>query len=170
MIQEDSTLGFEFYNTAWAIAMTVIWSPLFIVSIATARPFKFHLTQFIGSSVAILIRIVYAAIELGRMRKLIDNRAYELWIQTFDESKKEQNDDLSTSSSLEFRVWELSLAVVIAVALISKGAKNSPDRWLWWIGVTIISEVVFRLVVQTLWRKTSLGRNVKVWLKKKGKW
>ena len=150
--------------------MTIIWSPLFIVSIATARPFKFHQTQFIGSNVAIFIRIVYAATELRRMQNIIDNRAYEMWIQSFDESKKERIDDLSTSSSLEFRVWELSLAVVIAVALISSGAKNSSDRWLWWIGVTIISEVVFRLVIQTLWRKTSLGRNVKVWLKKKGKW
>ena len=170
LIEDKSTLGFEFYNTAWAIAITTIWSPLFVVSIATARPFKTHSTQFIGSCVAILVRSLYALVELGRLRKVIDNRAYEMWVQSFDETKNEQVEDLSTRSSLHFNLWGLSLPLTVAIALVITGVKRPAEAWLWWIGVTILIEVVFQVVIQILWRKTSMGRVAKVWLKKKGKW
>ena len=169
-IQDDSTLGFNFYNTAGATAMVIIWSPLFIVSLATSKPVKIHTTQFVGSCVAILIRMLYAFIELGRLRKIIDDRAYEMWVQSFDETRKEPVEDLDTTSRLQFPMWDLSAAVMIAVALVAVGGKNVHDMWLWWIGVTIIAEVVFRVVIQILWRKTSVGKKVKAWVKKKGMW
>ena len=117
-----------------------------------------------------LIRTLYTFIELRRLRKIIDDRAYEMWVQSFDETQNEQLEDLDTTSELQFPVWDLSAAVVIAVALVAVGGKSVDHRWLWWIGVTIMVEMVFRVVSQILWRKTSMGRIVKVWLKKKGKW
>ncbi len=150
--------------------MGTIWSPLFIISFATAKPFRTHSTQFIGSCVAILVRILYAFVELRGLRRIIDARAYEMWVQSFDETKIEQIEDLSTDSSLRFSIWELGIAVLLAVMLVATGAKTPARAWLWWIGVTIFAEVVFRLVIQTLWRKTRMGTAVKVWLKKKGKW
>jgi len=163
-------LGFDFYNTAWAIAMGMIWSPLFIISLATARPFRTHITQSIASCMAILVRMLYSLFELGGLRKMIDDQAYEMWVQSFDETKREQVEDLSTKSSLHLNLWELSIAVVLAVALVATGAKIPAKAWLWWIGVTIFAEVVFRVVIQILWRKTRMGKVVELWLRKKGKW
>ncbi len=119
---------------------------------------------------AVLVRMLYSLFELGGLRKMIDDQAYEMWVQSFDETKREQVEDLSTKSSLHLNLWELSIAVVLAVALIATGAKIPAKAWLWWIGVTIFAEVVFRVVIQILWRKTRMGKVVELWLRKKGKW
>lgn len=150
--------------------MGMIWSPLFIVSLATVRPFKIHSTQFIGSCIAILVRMLYSLIEIGGLKRIIEDQAYEMWVQSFDETKSEQVEDLSTRSSLHFNIWELSIAVVVAVVLVATGAKKPAEGWLWWIGVTIFAEVLFRVMIQILWRKTRMGKVVKLWLRKKGKW
>jgi len=118
---------------------------------------------------AVLVRMLYSLFELGGLRKMIDDQAYEMWVQSFDETKREQVEDLSTKSSLHLNLWELSIAVVLAVALIATGAKIPAKAWLWWIGVTIFAEVVFRVVIQILWRKTRMGKVVELWLRKKGK-
>lgn len=170
LIQDKSMLGHEFYHITWAIALVAIWSPLFIISLVTALPFRTHTTQYIVSCMAVFIRVFYMFFELVRLRKTTEDRAYEMWVQSFDETKREQVEDLSTNSSLHLNLWKLSIAVVLAVTLVATGAKIPAKAWLWWIGVTIFAEVVFRVVIQILWWKTRMGKVVELWLRKKGKW
>lgn len=61
--------------------------------------------------------------------------------------------------------WQLSLAIAVATALIILVARlAATQKWALWMGLAILTELGMRLILETLWGKTDIGRFVPRWL------
>lgn len=78
---------------------------------------------------------------------------------------------LKSSVFLQVDGWQLFLAVATATALIVVGVRFAPSqKWALWMGLAILTELVMRLVLEALWRKTDFGRLVPRWLARQTWW
>lgn len=67
--------------------------------------------------------------------------------------------------------WQPFLAVATATALITVGVRfATSQKWALWMGLAILTELVMRLVLEALWRKTDFGRFVPHWLARQTWW
>lgn len=58
-----------------------------------------------------------------------------------------------------------------ATALITVGVRfAASQKWALWMGLAICTELVMRLILDLLWRKTELGRLVPRWLARQTWW
>lgn len=80
-------------------------------------------------------------------------------------------DKLKSSVFLLVDSWQLFLAVATATALIIVGVRfATSQKWALWMGLAILTELVMRLVLEALWRKTDFGRLVPRWLARQTWW
>lgn len=67
--------------------------------------------------------------------------------------------------------WQSFLAVATATALIIVGVRFATgQKWALWMGLAILTELLMRLILEALWRKTDFGRFVPRWLARQKWW
>lgn len=80
-------------------------------------------------------------------------------------------DKLKSSVFLLVDSWQLFLAVATATALIIVGVRfATSQKWASWMGLAILTELMMRLVLEALRRKTDFGRLVPRWLARQTWW
>lgn len=78
---------------------------------------------------------------------------------------------VNSSMFLQVDVWQASLVIAVATALIIVGMRHvTTQKWALWMGLAILTELVMCLVLETRRRKTDIGLFVPRWLAKQTWW
>ena len=152
------------------------------------------LVTLAGPLFIILTRLVLILAEHRRLKTVVLSQQYEMYTRTYhynnntldDNTSPELPEDhhqtavgggggggvkLNSSVFLQVDVWELSLAIAVATALIIVGVRHvTTQKWALWMGLAILTELVMRLVLEILRRKTDIGLLVPRWLARQAWW
>lgn len=154
------------------------------------------LVTIAGPLVIILTGFALIRVEYGRLRAVLHSQQHEVYIRTYYYHNNNSPDDitspeehhqtggggdvggggcgsgeLKSSVFLQVDGWQLFLAVTTSTALIAVGVRFAPsEKWALWMGLAIMTELVMRLVLEALWRKTDFGRLPPRWLARQTWW
>lgn len=143
------------------------------------------LVTLAGPIFIILTRSVLIHADVRRLEAVLSQR-HEMYTRTYHHNNNTLDDNtspelpedhhqtagggggggkLNSSVFLLVDGWQLSLAIAVATALIIVGVRHiTTQKWALWMGLAILTELVMRLVLETLRRKTGIGLLVPRWL------
>lgn len=164
------------YLFAAGICVWSLFSLLSSLSIANTG----LLVTLAGPLSIILTRFALVRAENSRLKAVLYSQRHEMYIRPYYHNNNNPDDNtspelpeehqnvgggLKSSVFLQVDGWQLFLAIAAATALIIVGVRfATTQKWALWMGLAILTELVMRLVLETLWRKTDLGRLVPRWL------
>lgn len=151
------------------------------------------LVTIAGPVLIVLARSALLRAESSRLRAVLRAQQHEMYIRTYNYHNNDNAVDITSprldehhhqtgsgdlgrgkpKSSLFLQVdgWQFILAMASATALITVGIRfAASQKWALWMGLAICSELVMRLILELLWRKTELGKSVPRWLARQTWW
>lgn len=173
-----------------------VWLPFSLLSgLSIAKTGLF--VTIAGPVLIVLARSALIRAEYSRLRAVLRAQQHEMYIRTYYYHNNDNNDNadditsprlpdehhhqtgsgglgrgkLKSSVFLQVDGWQLILAMASATALITVGVRfAASQKWALWMGLAICTELVMRLILDLLWRKTELGRLVPRWLARQTWW
>lgn len=166
--------GKTFYTFTGSLLIFSIWCVFCLLSKWTTFSKSDHLSDRLwtigGLASTVCIRGGFMFAEETRATKSMEYYTRSLYIQSFYSQDHRPDTAGNGWSSVQFKAWHVILAMIFAVSLVLLGALVPSQRWALWVGCAIPTEIITRLVIELLWRKTKLGNVVETWLKKRGWW
>lgn len=186
IIEEIRVYDIENIGIYLVIAGGAVWFPFSLLSGLSIAKTGLLVTMA-GPVLIVLARSALIRTEYGRLRAFLRAKQHEMYIHTYYYHNNDNADDITSprlpdehhrtgsgslsgckpKSSLFLQVdgWQLILAMASATALIIVGVRfATSQKWALWMGLAICAELMMRLVLELLWRKTELGRLVPRWL------
>lgn len=170
-----------------------VWLPFSLLSgLSIAKTGLF--VTIAGPVLIVLARFALIRAEYSRLRAVLRAQQHEMYIRTYYYHNNDNADDitsprlpdehhhqtgsgglgrgkLKSSVFLQVDSWQLILAMASATALITVGVRfAASQKWALWMGLAICTELVMRLILELLWKKTELGRLVPRWLARQTWW
>lgn len=173
----------------------VVWFPFSLLAGLSIAKTGLAIT-LAGPLLITLTRFALVLAEYNRLRAILYSKQHEMYIRTYYHNNPDDiaspglpeehhqtvgdvgggsgsggGNLLKSSVFLQLDGWQLFLAVATATALIIVGVRfATSQKWALWMGLAIMTELVMRLVLEALWRKTEFGRLVPRWLARQRWW
>ena len=154
---------YELYAGLFVVFVLGLWISFILLSNTNRR-------TFYGPLAASCLRWAFGIMEITSLKFKVDRRDEETWLTTFDESNGVTLGETNKYSLLQYSVSQIVLITVAGVTLVVLGAVVSHQRWVWLLGVTLLTELAIRLIVEVVWRKSRLGGKLQRLLKRWGRW
>lgn len=174
------------------IAGFCVWFPFSLLS-ALSIANTGLLVTLTGPLSIVLTRFALLRVEYGRLNAVLYSLRHEMYIRTYYHNNISDENTipalpeahhqtgggcggvisgkLKSSVFLQIDGWQLFLAIFAATALISVGVRfSAAQKWALWMGLAILTELVMRLGLETLWRKTDFGLLIPRWLARQTWW
>lgn len=156
-----------------------VWSPFSLLSgLSIAKTGL--LINLAGPLLIALTRFALMLAEHSRLKLVLYSQRHEMYIRTYYNNPGDTGPavpehqtaagKLRSSVFLQVDGWPLFLSIAAAIALIIVGVRFATQKWALWMGLAILTELVMRLFLEILWRKTEFGRFIPRWLATQAWW